>query len=319
MDIETIKTILTVAHCENYAEAARKLGYTPSVISKRIIKTEQELNIPLFARGRRASSLAPTAECEAILPDLKAIDEAWGRIQDTAVMLSQTENEGELRIGSLAKYYPTREDSIISDFMTKYRNVNVLVVKQSWDPLIRGLHQGSYDLAFLSFNGTLRHLEGDWPDAQLDKFDFYLVDTLDTMYVAIGSQFPEASLGEATLEDLKDYTFAFNVGEKGDILKNHAAPFLELAGRYGFALKARPLNTRDGSAFLTACNRKLAIPQPVCQTHVEGITHVRLTDWPTHLSAYCVIPKGKHSPLVVHMINHLKAHGCELDSLPNRR
>lgn len=319
MDIDTIRTILTVAHCENYSEAARALICSPSVISKRIAKAEHELGVELFVRGRKSSRLVPTAACEAVFPDLQAIEDAWLRAQDTATLLSDRASDGTLRIGSLAKFWPTREDAIITDFMAKNRDANVIIVKQSWDPLVKGLLQGRYDLAFLSFNGPLSDLVERNPDTLLDRFDFYLVDHVDQMLLAVGTRFPEAALGEATLEAFRNFSIAFNVDENGDIFENHAAPFLMLARRYGFALNAKPMNTRDESAFRLARAHRLAIPQPVRKVDIEGIGYVRLTDWPTTLSAYCAVPKGRHAPLVVSMIDHLKRQGCTLDSLTNRR
>lgn len=307
MDIETIKTILTVAKSENFAEAGREMGYAPSVISKRVMRIERELGVELFVRGHKSSRLEPTTICKTILPDLRVIEDAWGRVRDTATIHSGTGGSGTLRIASLSKPWPTREDEIVAQFMSQNRNINVLLVKESWDPLIQGILQGRYDLAFLAFNDFESPEGAQGGTEELgDRVEFHLVDRVSTMTLAIGSKFPEAALGETTFDSFKDYSIAFNVNAKGKMVENHVTPFLQLAKRYGFVLKAKPMNTRSQSAYLLAKDNKLAIPQPVPYQESEGISFVRLSDWPTEISVYCIAPKGKRSAPAVRMLEYIR-------------
>ena len=316
MDIETIKTILTVAHCENYAEAARKLGYTPSVISKRIRKTEQSLGIDLFVRGHKSSRLLTTAACEAIMPDLRIMEDAWLRVLDTSTRYSGRGSDNTLRIGSLSKPWTAKDESLIADFIMASHGANVIVTRESWGPLIKGLLQGRYDVAFIAFNTPLATLFEQDQVELMERFDLYLVDQIDSMYLAVGNQFEESSLKEASFEQFSDYAISFNVDKNGDIIKNHLAPFLELAQRYNIHLNAYPLDTRGESAFFLARNKKIAIPQPIPHHETPGISYVKLTDWPMTISVYCAIPKGKHSPLVVSMIDFLRKSKCSEVSVP---
>jgi DNA-binding transcriptional LysR family regulator len=62
MKISQLKAIVAVAHHGNFSEAALELQLTQPAISHAIATLEDELGVPLFARGRHGAVLTPAGE-----------------------------------------------------------------------------------------------------------------------------------------------------------------------------------------------------------------------------------------------------------------
>ncbi len=82
-DLAALQTFVTVADCGGYAEAARRLGISPSMVSRRISRLEAELHVRLIHRTTRGMSLSDAgqrfhARCGELLAELDAACERIG-------------------------------------------------------------------------------------------------------------------------------------------------------------------------------------------------------------------------------------------------
>lgn len=82
-DLAALQTFVTVAECGGYAEAARQLGISPSMVSRRIARLEAELQVLLIHRTTRGMSLSEAGErfherCGALLRELDAACDELG-------------------------------------------------------------------------------------------------------------------------------------------------------------------------------------------------------------------------------------------------
>lgn len=82
-DLAALQTFVTVAECGGYAEAARQLGISPSMVSRRIARLEAELQVLLIHRTTRGMSLSEAGErfherCRALLAELDAACDELG-------------------------------------------------------------------------------------------------------------------------------------------------------------------------------------------------------------------------------------------------
>ena len=317
MDIETIKTVLTVANCENFTEASHVLFCAPSVVSKRVTKIERELGVELFVRGKKSSRLVPTAACKAILPDFKAMMDCWRKAQGTAVLYAGERESDCLRIGAPARFWPSREDDLVAGFIAHFSDLNVLISKLSRREIVEKLIHGELDLAFLLFQKPLCETDVADRDVLLNHFDFFVIDEVSQMGLVVGEQFEEGRQEESTLDRFAEYAFAFNVNSGGEILSDHLDPFLELASAYGFRLHVRPINTRDRGTYLAARRQKIAVPQPVEMPDWDGLRFVRLLDWTSTLTTYCVIPKNRRNTLAARLAEFVRRCGYTPVSIRN--
>ncbi len=76
-DLAALQTFVTVAECGGYAEAARRLAISPSMVSRRIARLEAELHVRLIHRSTRGMALSDAGRrfherCRALLAELDA-------------------------------------------------------------------------------------------------------------------------------------------------------------------------------------------------------------------------------------------------------
>jgi DNA-binding transcriptional LysR family regulator len=76
-DLAALQTFVTVAECGGYAEAARRLAISPSMVSRRIARLEAELHVRLIHRSTRGMALSDAGRrfherCRSLLAELDA-------------------------------------------------------------------------------------------------------------------------------------------------------------------------------------------------------------------------------------------------------
>ncbi|HEY9663455.1 MAG TPA: LysR family transcriptional regulator, partial [Allocoleopsis sp.] len=60
--ISQLRSLVAVAECGNFGEAALSLGISQSAVSHAIASLEEALGVVLFSRGRRGAQLTPVGE-----------------------------------------------------------------------------------------------------------------------------------------------------------------------------------------------------------------------------------------------------------------
>ena len=298
MNTDTIETIVTASRCKSFLEVARALNYSPSVISKRIAHAEEELGVRLFRRGNRSNSIAPTPECRVLLSNLEKIWKLWDEVSTTAAVLSGSDYQSVLRLGCVHQRWSYKEDEIIAAFIADNPFVSIEQSVGYSQDLLRDLRLGKLDIVSLVVQGD--------PGSSLffddlekeGLYDFYQIDRVPDMYLAISSTSPLAKKKEATFDEFKDYAIAFNSDKSALHSRSNMQPFIALSEKYGFELKTTSMNTSERSRFSLATMQPIAIPSPNNDMNYPGISYVRLTDWPTCLSVYFVTLRGASSTLL---------------------
>ncbi|MFT3775701.1 MAG: LysR family transcriptional regulator [Minicystis sp.] len=84
--LDGIELLATVVEAGSFAAAARRLGVTPSAVSRRIAALERDLGVPLLARNTRSlrltnDGLAFHERCVRILEELKEARDAVARVR----------------------------------------------------------------------------------------------------------------------------------------------------------------------------------------------------------------------------------------------
>lgn len=80
MDIELLRTFLTVTQARHFGRAADNLFLTPAAVSARIRQLEQTLGVRLFHRTR--GNIQMTNEGEQLLPHAQKLIAAWAEAQE---------------------------------------------------------------------------------------------------------------------------------------------------------------------------------------------------------------------------------------------
>ena len=122
MNLFDVSVLVEAVQAGSLASAARRLGISPMVASRRLAALEQELGVRLVHRTTR--SLAPTGEGEAFLPYAQAMieDEANAR---AAVRPSQAGVSGMLRVTASVPFGRKVVAPMIPDLMRAHPDLRV--------------------------------------------------------------------------------------------------------------------------------------------------------------------------------------------------
>src|SRR4029077_8344708 len=113
MHLDDLSLFLRVAQTLSLSETARQLDQTPSAVSARLKRIEEELGVRLVERTTRALRLTP--EGERFMQTCEAMTAAWARGQS---LLRQDAREVEGRISIAA---PTDTSTqFLSDWVADY-------------------------------------------------------------------------------------------------------------------------------------------------------------------------------------------------------
>jgi len=137
-----------VGHSNSFTKAAKKLGLTPSGVSKQIATIESELGVALLTRSTRKVALTEIGEaylnhCERILED---VDATHSNLKDLQEIPS-----GLLRVSSTTSFGRTLLSPILSAFSMKYPKIKLEVllsdkisdiIEEKFDVVIRA---GKFD------------------------------------------------------------------------------------------------------------------------------------------------------------------------------
>ena len=136
---------MRVAESQSFANAARQLGVTPSVITNRIKQLETFIETPLFHRSTRTVTLseAGTKFFEECADLITQIDSVTDRMR-----LAQATPSGMLRVQVLPGFALGHLGRAIKDFSAAYPDINIdiTVSDKAANPVDEG-----YDVAFQIF------------------------------------------------------------------------------------------------------------------------------------------------------------------------
>lgn len=121
MDTDDLRTFVEVADAGGVSQAARRLGVSKSIVSRRLLRLETELGAHLLARTTRGTVLT---EAGAIFRDYAARISAEIDIA-TETILPQGELRGRLRISAPVTYGPTHIAPILAEMARRHPRLSI--------------------------------------------------------------------------------------------------------------------------------------------------------------------------------------------------
>lgn len=121
MDIEELRTFVEVAAAGGVSPAARRLGVSKSIVSRRLLRLEQELGVQLLARTTRGAALteAGTTFRDHAARVCAEIDAAQETILPTG------ELRGRLRIAAPLTFGPTHFAPALAEMARRHPQLHV--------------------------------------------------------------------------------------------------------------------------------------------------------------------------------------------------
>lgn len=144
MNIENLKTFITLSELKNFTQTADRYYIVQSTVTNRIMELEKELGKKLFTRNRKNVEL--TEEGLHFLSYAKRIVALeTSAIEELSMLHTFSET---LRIGTINTVYDCYLNHSIMDYIQTYPDISVKVIIDHSGPLLRMLQDGMIDIAF---------------------------------------------------------------------------------------------------------------------------------------------------------------------------
>lgn len=144
MNIESLKTFITLSELKNFTQTADRYYIVQSTVTNRIMELEKELGKKLFTRNRKNVEL--TEEGLHFLSYARRIVALEASaIEELSMLHTFSET---LRIGTINTVYDCYLSHPIMDYIRTYEDISVKVIIDHSGPLLRMLQDGTIDVAF---------------------------------------------------------------------------------------------------------------------------------------------------------------------------
>jgi DNA-binding transcriptional LysR family regulator len=141
-----LRTLVEVVRTGSFAEAARRLGYTPSAVSQQISGLERAAALSLFER--EAHSVRATPAAELLAERAQEVLASFGALDDEIESISAG-TVGRLRLGS----FPTASAKVLPQglaaFVREFPSVEIRLDEGEPDELLPALRSGDLDVALV--------------------------------------------------------------------------------------------------------------------------------------------------------------------------
>jgi DNA-binding transcriptional LysR family regulator len=141
-----LRTLIEVVRTGSFAEAARRLGYTPSAVSQQISGLERAARLTLFER--EPQSVRPTVAAELLAERSQEVLASFDAI-DQEIDAISSGSQGRLRIGSFPTASATLLPLGLAAFVQRYPAVQVQLDEGEPDELLEVLQDGELDVALV--------------------------------------------------------------------------------------------------------------------------------------------------------------------------
>ena len=144
MELREIKTFLEVANKKSFCRAAEKLGYSQAAVTVQIKQLEKELNVHLFDRIGKKTTL--THEGETFYEYAAEVVRNLTHVKN--ILSVSSELTGRLVIGTIESICSTLFPPLIQEFHRLYPQVNVSIIVDSPNVLLNMMNHNTIDLVY---------------------------------------------------------------------------------------------------------------------------------------------------------------------------
>lgn len=144
MELREIATFLQVAQLKSFSKAARQLGYSQAAVTIQIKQLEKELNVHLFDRIGKQTTLTHQGavfyeHAAAILRDLEHARDA---------VMESSELTGTLCLGTIESICASIFPPLLKEYHKLYPKVNVSIITDSPETLLEMMNSNAIDIVY---------------------------------------------------------------------------------------------------------------------------------------------------------------------------
>lgn len=285
MKLSQLRAIVAVAERGNFSEAALELHLTQPAVSHAIATLEEELGVPLFARGRHGAVITPAGE--------RILYHARQALQNLEMMQREANlhkglHGGHVRIAAFRSVATHLLPKAIAKFHDQFPEVAVTIIERpAYVDVEQSLREGRADIGITYLPTS-------------DEFEAW--EILQDEYVALLP--PKAKIAgvQITWEDIAAYSpLTFSCLPCGRDLYNHiknVAPFINIVG-----------DIQEDSTAVSMVNQGLraAILPRLAAVPIPAAVQVYSLPIPlARVMGVAVLANGLHVPAVFTFVEMLK-------------
>lgn len=157
MEIRQLKAFVAIAEARTFTAAAQRTHYTQAALSMQIKQLEKEVGLPLFVRMPRRVVLTEAGErlLERARLILREHDSALTELSELAGA-----ERGRLRLGSASGMVSAESlPAILKRLHKSHPHAEVSVTSGTSEELVKKIHGGELDMAFVSLPVQARSIE----------------------------------------------------------------------------------------------------------------------------------------------------------------
>ncbi|WP_164507257.1 LysR family transcriptional regulator [Companilactobacillus furfuricola] len=250
MEINRLKTFLSVANNGSFKAAAEKLFLSPRAVSKQMDQIENELGVELFDRKKNSTHLNSTGKQFIVTAQdiVNTYNDALTKIQTS----DQQETE-KLRIGFSSLNQTIILENIVANFTKSHPHIQLELKEESGKRLLSLLQRQELDSAVTPFyNLTENH------------FDFENLNMLklaeDELEVGVSRNNPLSNNDQIDLTEIKDMKILYYSSSESAYLKE---VFLNKFGQYLAPEQISRVSSLEQRDMLVAANNGVGFyPSP---------------------------------------------------------
>jgi LysR family transcriptional regulator, hydrogen peroxide-inducible genes activator len=147
MTLVQLEYLVSLDTYRNFVLAAEKCFVTQPTLSMQIQKLEEHLGVKLFDRSKQP--VIPTEIGLEIIEQARTILKESGKLKEI-IAEKKGEISGELKVGIIPTIAPYLLPQVISNFMDKYPDVQLIIWEYTTEQIIQQLKSGILDCGILS-------------------------------------------------------------------------------------------------------------------------------------------------------------------------
>ena len=173
MNTQRIRILLAAIDYGSFTRAGAELGYTQSYLTQIMKSFEEEIGFPLLIKTNRG--VEPTNEARMLLPSMRQLISCEEKVSQEMAEI-QGIRKGTIKIGSFVSTSVHWVPKILEYFQNNYPDVVFQIEELGHDELIRGLIDGSLDIAPVLDDPMLVVFP---PKYDLSSYDYVPVEILE--------------------------------------------------------------------------------------------------------------------------------------------
>lgn len=292
MNIKDLEAVSAVNRYKSFSDAAYKIEYSPSAISKQIARVEEELGVQIFERKIKGGETNLTEIGEILVPEIDKLLDDYSNITYLAENW-QVQDAMHLTIGIVPLIGTIGETDILTKFMTSHPETQIDYVYGSVSDLLRMLMSGSLDGAFMLLMGAYKGNFKSWEALTHDELSISYTMRNDSLYIGMSEMHACAKKEEVRIEDIINETFIFSNFQNPNTYATRIGVIQSLYDGIPHILKTRFMDFTKKDLVLRVVESGQAMLPQVVEPMLDGrkIVYKKINGWPD--TSYGVFVKRK--------------------------